>query len=460
MKLFDYQSECVDNLRTRFKHGYRRPLLCLPVGGGKTVIFSFITSCAVERGNRVYIIAHRKELLDQISRTLIAFNVSHGFIAAGEPYQSDRQVQVCSAQTLVRRLDQVSDPDLIIIDEAHHCTDGNTWGKILKRFSDARILGVTATPIRQSGEPLGAVFDSVVYGPSVQDLISAGRLSDYKIYAPATINTDAVKIVAGDFARGELSALCDRPTITGEAINEYFRHADGKRAVAFCVNVQHAKHVASEFSYAGYSSRSIDGKLSKQERDQIINDFRSGKIHVLTSCDLISEGFDLPAIECAISLRPTWSVGLWLQQTGRALRTFDEKDYAIILDHAGNTERHGLPCLDRDWSLDGRNRKPKSAVENIQVKICKICFAAQAPGPLSCRYCGGEFKVTKRALRVIDGDLAELNKEKLRQKKREKRREIGLARTFEDLIQLGRSRGYKNPAGWAYHILQGRSKKR
>lgn len=454
--LRDYQNEAVEALRQSYRIGKRRPLLVSPTGSGKTVLFSYMASEAKRRGNRVIILAHRAELLDQISRTLRQFSVPHGFIAPGYPNEGRHDVQVASVFALARRIQRIKKPDLIIIDEAHHAISSSTWGKVIEAWPEARVLGVTATPCRLSGDGLSDVFDDLVHGPSVAELIDLKSLSPYRLFAPNPINLTGVHIRAGDYVKGELAAAIDKPSITGDAIREYARRANGKRAVVFCISVEHAVHVAAQFKAAGYSAASIDGGMDRGERKRIVTEFAAGRIQIMTSCDLISEGFDAPSIEVAILLRPTQSLSLYLQQVGRALRTFPGKTEAIILDHAGNAFRHGLPDDDREWSLEGSKRtKRERDPDDVPVKSCPKCLAAVRSISQNCKYCGHVFEVRAREIEHVEGDLKEIDKDALR---RAARREQAQARTLEDLIALGKARGMNNPAGWARHVFNARQR--
>lgn len=449
IQLRPYQQALINSTRSALRQGKRAPLIVAPCGAGKTVLFSYMAGRASER---TYIIAHRQELLDQISNTLSAFDVPHGFIAAGYPATRDR-VQVCSVQTLVNR--HTPPPGLVIIDEAHHATS-KSYITLLAKWDQARAIGVTATPERLDGRGLGDVFDELVLGPSVADLISSGNLVPYRIYAPSRPDLTGVKRVAGDYARGELAGAVDRPTITGDAVAHYQRLAYGRRAIVFCVSIQHARHVAMAFQAAGIQSAWLEGGMAPTERKRTVQAFREGRIQILTSCDLVSEGFDLPAIEVAIMLRPTQSLALWIQQAGRALRPMEGKPEALILDHAGNVFRHGMPDADREWSLLGR---PKGAgrqrEQEVSVKVCQKCFAAQAPGAVRCVYCGYEFPIQHRQVDEKAGELEEVNEAA----RKEARAEIGRARTLAELVAIGQQRGMKHPYGWARHLMAARGRR-
>lgn len=457
IQLRPYQETAIDNVRSAFRRNVRSALLVAPTGSGKTVMFSHLSGLVAARDKRITIVAHREELLDQISKTLTDFDVKHSYIAANRPYDSVFPVQVASVQTLARRLDRYPAPDLLVIDEAHHAVSATQWGRIVREYSKAYILGVTATPCRLSGEGLGDLFHEMILGPTVQELIALGSLCDYRPFVPSTFADDGMHSRGGDYVREEAAAKMDKPTVTGDAVKHYRRLSHQKPAVAFCVRVDHAEHVARQFKEAGYSAASVDGGMDKDERRRIIMDFSSGHINVLTSCDLISEGFDVPGIETAILLRPTQSLGLYLQQVGRALRPARGKEYATILDHCGNIARHGLPDDDREWTLESVKRTKVKTDNESSVKVCKNCFAAMRSTQMKCRVCGIEVIGKPREVVHQEGELIELDKERAR---KELRKQQGAAKTIDELVEYGKARGYKNPYGWAKHVLNARSSRK
>jgi len=460
--LRNYQNKLIEDTRANFIAGKRRQLLVLPTGGGKTVCFSYMAGAAKDKGLRVWILAHRVELLEQISRTLSGFNVEHGMIAAGYPGNWRAQVQVASVFTLARRLDRYQPADLIIVDEAHHAIAASTWGSVIKACPNARLLGVTATPIRLSGEGLNDLFECMVQGPTVKELIDMNALSPYRLFAPAGVDLSGVHTKMGDFVRSELVDAMNKRSITGDAVSHYQRLAPGKRAICFCCSIEHAENVAAQFREAGITAASIDGSMDKVLRQQVLASFSSGDILVLTSCDLVSEGFDVPAIEVAILLRPTKSLGLYLQQVGRALRIFPGKDEAIILDHANAVRTHGFPDDDRDWSLLGSEKRKNTKKSETPVKSCPVCFATVPSAVTDCQ-CGHHFEPVAREIEEVEGDLVEMTKEardQLREQAiKQRKMEQGRSQTEADLIRIGYARGMKRPELWARHVLRARAAK-
>lgn len=468
IQLRPYQQRAIEDIRAQYHAGKRAPLFVLPTGGGKTVCFSYMVASAVSRGQTVWVLAHRAELLGQISRTLVQFGVRHGLIAPGMPGDREAPVQVASVFTLVRRLDRYPAPTLIICDEAHHAVAKSSWGAIFQKFPQAKRLGVSATPCRLSGEGLGELFDCMVQGPTLAELIAIGALSPYRLFAPAgEMDLSGLRSRGGDYMRDELAAAVDKPTITGSALTHYQKLAAGKRAVAFCVSVEHAQHVAAQFAAAGIPSASVDGAMDGDTRAKILSDFAAGTIKLLTSCDLISEGFDVPAIEAAILLRPTQSLALYLQQVGRALRLFEGKTHAIILDHANNCARHGLPDDARLWSLDGTGKKTGSKATEVPVKSCPACFATVMAQATACS-CGHTFVVKPRTLAEVEGELVEVELKRqaaaaaelaAERDRLDARRAQGRARTEAELVAFATSKGYARPHFWARQVMLGRLKR-
>jgi superfamily II DNA or RNA helicase len=419
----------------------------------------FVRICegAVSKGKRVLILAHRTELVDQISQALSDEGVGHSYIAAGYPWSHGWSVYVASVFTIAKR-PGLFHPDLIIVDEAHHAVLRTTWGKVLSSYPRAQILGVTATPCRLSGEGLNDIFDDLITGPTHEELIREGYLTPVRVYAPPTIDTEGLRTRAGDYETAGLIERADTAVVTGDCIAHYRRIAPGSRAVVFDVGVEAARRRAIAFRDAGYAAECIDGDTPKDVRALAIAGFRTGRVQVLVSCELASEGFDLPAIEVGISLRPTASLSLWLQQSGRVLRPFPGKTCAILFDHAGNTLRHGLPTESRTWTLAGAFEVAHRGEPRRSLRTCPACFAVSLAGAVECRSCGKVFPVEARKIAEVEGELSEITAEDLI--KRRKKQEQGRAETFEALVALGRLRGMRKPHAWAHYVMQARQRKR
>ena len=457
MQLREYQAEAIDNLRSSLQDGSRSPLLVMPTGAGKTVVFAEISKRLRKNKHNVLILVHRKELIDQASKKLKAIKVTHGIIAAN--YQpKNSSIQIASVQTLVRRLNTNKfKPHYIIIDEAHHAAAGS-WDKILTNFDDAYRIGCTATPIRLDGRGLRDYFDDLIPSYSISKLIELKYLAPYKVYAPPLkLNLDKVKVLGGDFQKKDLEEKMQKADIVGDAVQQYKKHADGLPAIAFCISVKHAERVCKRFNDAGYKSAIVHGDMPLKQREEVIGGLGNGKIQVLTSVDVISEGTDCPNVSVAILLRATKSEGLYLQQVGRILRPQENKT-AIILDHVNATRTHGFVDDDRDWSLHSEKKTKKKGELAPRVETCKKCFAAYKPAP-KCPVCG--YEAQQRDARFIkeeEGELIELKKQQEKESiKQQQKLLIASAKTMEELEMVAKILGYKK--GWAYRVFQSRKLK-
>lgn len=444
MNLRPYQQQLITDIRLQYQLGKRSVLAVLPTGGGKTVCFSYIAQQASIKGNRVCVLVHRQELLDQASR---AMPMPHGRIAAGKSMDLSHAVQVASVATLARRLHLLPRDffQLVIVDEAHH-TNAGTWAKVVDHFNRAHLLGVTATPVRGDGRGLGEWYQAMVQGPTAQQLTDDGFLANARVLAPPGFNGAGLRKRMGDF---DIKDAEQRVTeIHGDCYSHYCRHLSGQTAIAFCCSVAHAEAVADLFQRQGIAAASIDGSMDGSTRRRLLEDLGTGRLKVLTSCALIGEGVDVPSVGGCILLRPTQSVGLHLQMIGRCLRPSGDK-VAVVLDHVGNTLRLGHHLEERDWSLDGIKKQDREKAPSV--KVCPRCFAAMASTAQTCGDCGHVFRAEVREMRVVEGELQEVG---IRQRKREQ----SSARDLESLRQLAQQRGYKR--GWAERVYQARLAKR
>ena len=461
--LFNYQQRAVVDLRAAYAAGYQAPLLVLPTGGGKTVCFTYMTQQAVTKGRRVLIVVHRRELVTQTAKALAAWGVDHGLILPGAAV-ADAPVQVAMVQTLARRLrkpDAALDFDFIIVDEAHHGIQSSSWGQVLKAYPAAKYLGVTATPCRLDGKGLGkhvqGFFDTLVVGPSVSELIEQGRLVRPVVFAPEVLpKLEGLKKQGGDYALNALAERMVRSGITGDAVEHYRTRCEGAPGIAFTVTRAHAAAVTAAFQVAGYQAAMLTGDTPERERAAMIEDLGAGRLNVLASCNVVSEGTDIPAVVAAILLRPTASYALAMQQMGRALRTAPGKDRAIILDHAGNCLRHGLPTEPMAWSLDGI-QKTRGAREEAPVKRCEDCGACVPIRAAECPECGAVFEVAPVVPTARGGELVELTAGRMMtpaQRAAQRRRRLAeerLAGSIHELAAIGKRRGYRYPMAWAQH---------
>lgn len=448
MELRDYQAELIGRARRALKV-HRRVLVTAPTGAGKTALAGFMLKEAAARGKRAWFVVHRRELVEQTSRTLERVGAQHGFVAAGFPVQYRKPITICGVQTLVRRLERLPPPDMIVWDEAHHCAAG-TWQTVAAAYPNAWHVGLTATPERLDGKGLAGMFNALVPGPSIAWLIERGFLSRFRVWSHPAPDVTDVRMRGADYDQHALETVMDAPHILGDAVAHFQSICPDARAVAFCVSVKHAIHTRDAFRAAGVRCEELDGACEMRHRRNVMAQFRRGEVQVLTSVDLFGEGMDIPELETAILLRPTASLGLYMQQVGRALRAAPGKDCAIILDHAGNVLRHGSPDQDREWSLEGRQKRKRGAGA-MKTKVCPNCFGTTPAVRPTCEHCGHAFEIAAREIDERDGALAELDLEAIRRVRKE---EVRQAKDREALERIARERGYKR--GWVDYILKAR----
>ena len=456
MKLRPYQEDLIDKTRQALRRN-KRVLMQAPTGAGKTAITVYMMSRAADAGKTSVMAVHQNELLTQTSKALWAGKLEHGMIASGRT-RSYLAAQVASVQTWVRRMGQYSEPDLIIIDECHRSA-ASTYQKILEEYPNAMVIGLTATPSRTDGKGLDGTYQELVQGPTIRQLIDAGYLCDYEIFAPPSpLDLSEVKTKMGDYDKKQLEHEVDKPTITGDAVDTYKKHANGKRAAVMCVSIRHAEHVMESYNAAGVPAEMLEGKMTNKEREAVITRFLSGDTLVVTAVQLLIEGLDVPSIEVVQWLRPTQSLIVFMQGNGRGFRVADGKGKLIILDQVGNWKRHGLPDDDREWTLEGRKKgKKRKADEEADVSIqqCKHCFHIFRPGVAVCPSCGKPVEVRQKAeIEVVDGELERIDVTALR---KQAKQEQGAARDLVDLVKLGQRRGMKNAAIWAAHVHASRA---
>jgi len=449
LRLRPYQQEDIERIRAAYASA-QRVLYQGATGSGKTILFATVVAGAAARGKRVTILGHRDEIVRQIADALTGLDVAHGIIAAGYDEAPELPVQVASVATLARRLHHLNPrPDLLVVDESHHAA-AKTWRKIIDAVPEAKILGLTATPQRLDGKGLDDIFDVLVLGPSVAELIAQGYLSRFATFAPARrLDLSHIRTRAGDYAVDELAETMSAGVIIEGAVDEYVRLCAGVPAIAFCVDIAHSELVAAAFADRGFRAAHVDGATSSAERRALIAALGTGEIQVLTNCGLISEGLDVPVVTAAILLRPTKSLALHLQQVGRALRPAPGKAKALILDHAGNTWRFGPADVERRWSLEGRAGKGDSPPP---LQRCPCCGAIIPAAAMSCPECGAVLRVPQpKAPHVERAGATLVATDRLATMSYSQA--LRWAGADRDRLRLVASaRGYKS--GWVWHRLQ------
>jgi DNA repair protein RadD len=365
VRLRAYQERAIQELRAKYTVGKRAVCLVLPTGAGKTVVASEVIRSSIAKQKRVLFLVHRQELLSQSVSKLESAGVTDlRIIQAGADLGNPRaMVAVASIPTLTRWTARQPEADLVIVDECHHVV-AKTWKRLADHYSSSLLLGLTATPQRADGKPIGDVFDSIVVGATVAELTSLGHLVPCRVFAP--LDTLEAKHLA-------LSPL-----------DAYRKHADGTLAVIFCVTVEHATRVAEEMTGAGVPTAVVHGEMTKQTRSKTLADLDAGRIRCVASIGVLTEGWDSPAVATCILARKPQHAGLYLQMVGRVLRPHPSKRHATLIDLCGSVHDHGPPDLHREFTLDG---KGISKPDRDAIRQCASCGAVFKAGPAQCPVC-------------------------------------------------------------------------
>lgn len=445
-----YQEKLVKDTYQQWDAGKQFVAMVSSTGSGKSMTLTAIVAKERDRGQYVLVLAHRQELITQLSDTMGRMEIRHQVIAANKVVRfaakqsmenhgvnyvdPNARVMVASVQSMreakIADLAKLGNKLTVVQDEFHHATKkSKTWGGVLTPLlnAGARGLGPTATPCRADGQGLSRETDGyadvIVEGPSMRWLIDNGYLSQYKIYCPPTdLRLDNVETskTTGDYKEKELKAEIGRSHIVGDIVSHYLKICPGKRGITFTVGVDTAEEVAEEYRKRGVPAIALSGRNADEERVQAIRDLKSGKILQIVNDSLIGEGVDIPAVEVVSFARPTQSYALYAQMFGRALRPFEGKSHAIIIDAVSNVMRHGLPDAPREWSLDRRERRTGKS-EPSTVRVCTACAAVYERFLDACPDCGEP--VPKPAQRsgpeFVDGDLYELDPDVLAQMRNE-----------------------------------------
>lgn len=437
-----YQSDIVNQIHQSWNTGVRNVLAVLPTGGGKSVCISQVALDREQAGANQCIMAHRTELVSQMSGHIARRGIKHRIIAPANVVRQitqdhrrefgrsfinpDARCVVAAAQTLVARSEALQQWGATVhnwtVDEAHHLCNGNAWHKAVSLFPNAVGLGVTATPARADGLGLGrhadGLMDHMILGPNMRDLIDEGSLSEYEILVPPSdFHIDDSAITgSGDYSQTKMRDASKKSHIVGDIVSHYSKHAYGKRAICFATDVETSGEIAANFNAAGIPAAAVSAKTPSDVRADYIRKLREGVIWILVNVDLFDEGFDLPLCEVVVMARPTASLGKYLQQFGRALRPdpSNPSKVALIIDHVSNVMRHGLPDKPRQWTLDRREKRAKSAPdpEEIPLTVCRECTRPYERFHAACPYCGHAPVAAPiaRSIEQVDGDLMLLDR--------------------------------------------------
>lgn len=459
--LYPDQQEVIETLRQTMRTS-KAVLLQSPTGSGKTAMAIYLMAKAAEKGKRVMFTVPRRELMKQTSQTFESYGIHHGFMAAGQPYNPFSKNYIGMTDTMARRIDRLPLADMVIVDETHY--GAGALDAVINRYKEmgAWIVGLSATPWKLSGKGLGCWYDDMVMGKSIRWLIDNKRLSDYRFFRGKTrLDLSGLSVTAGDYAKGEVASFMEEQgVIIGDCVNDYRTRAMGRLHVVRCASIKHSQMTAASFRDAGIPAQHVDGTTPDDEMRRIVKAYARRELLVLTFCDLLNFGFDLSqasgmdvCIESGDDMKPSKSLAGQMQYWGRMLRY---KEYpAIIMDRVNNWMEHGLPCTEREWSLDDRKQTKANGEKAPPTRQCGECFHIHTPAP-KCPDCGHVYEIKGREIEEAEGELEEIDpKTMVMQSKQEQ----GRAQTLDDLIEVGRKRGMRFPAQWAAKVLSARMAK-
>lgn len=435
MELRDYQQDMYDKIKEALKT-HKGVCGVLPCRSGKSWIMKKIVESACLKGSKVLILAHRRLLLSQHSKII-------------------QNARLESVFTEVNHLGEHGKVDLIIIDEAH-ISGAESYKKVCDFYNCKRIL-FTATAKRLDNKPL-SLAEIIINGISGDELIERGYVSKYELYAPKLdINLKKVEMSGSDFNNEQLGEVMLDRKIYGDIIKYYHKLAEGKQSIAYCTNIKHSLSIRDLFNDNGIPAVHMDASTPEKEREKIMSDFKEGKYKILCNCNLISEGITVPECECCLLLRPTQSETLYIQQACRCLTPREGKT-AIIIDFVGNCYAHGTPTEKREYTLDEKQIRIKnpSREPEVTARECSNCLRVYRGTDPICPYCGFDNKKPRRQIAMEEkAELERIQKIERVQKSREQ----GMAKSYEELVQIGYKRGIKNPRGWAWYVWNGRKNK-
>lgn len=441
--LRNFQQRATDALVYHIQKNHKT-LLVSPCGSGKTVMIAELARWCVENNLRILIVAHRREIVRQIDACLtrqmkLPEDNVNVILADHEKDGAtpDALVHVASKDTIMRRtLPRV---DVLVIDECHRAM-APVYQKLARYYSDIPQVGFTATPFRLDGKGLGDYFDVLVEAAKPSELIQQGFLAEPRVFTTSHAflpDLEGVQKLGGDYVVSQLSARVLQDHLIGDIVRHRNERAWGKITVVFCVDIAHSKAVRDRFIASGVAAEHVDGSMDTEEREAILARVSRGETQVLCNCMVLSEGWDLPACQVVVLARPTHSLSLYIQQSGRGMRVFGN-ERPFIFDHSGNVPKFFLPHADRQYVLS--SSKVMGTLGAPPVKTCSSCMAIVPAGCKACPECGAEFPYEPRLsgpLPETTDTLLEIRMEELRA------RAVGYA--------LGKN--IVDPEGWADKIM-------
>lgn len=457
MKLRPHQEDVIRDTRKAISEGYRNPLIFAPCSFGKTLVAAEIARLAVEKGNKVLFLVHRRLLATQTKEKFDDYGLHNSIIMADYDTDFTAKVMITTVQTYSRRLDLAMpyanqffhDAALVFCDEAH-LGISDQYTKIYSFYKDRVIIGLTGSPARGDQRPLGEVFDIMVSSIGIKELTDKGFLAPIRYFAADAPDLTGVKITAGDYNKGQLEKKTNSKKLVGEVVENWLKLADNRPTIVFSTGVKHSIHLKEQFEKYGIPAEHLDSHSPHETRLEVLDRFRNGDLTVLTNCNLFCEGLDADFVSCLCIAKSTLSLPLWIQMAGRAQRICEGKEDALLLDFGGNIERHGLLTDDVQWTLEGKDKawskaaKPK---EKLPVR-CRACNFVFDSGSM-CPECSTPLVAFGKSVETIEAELKEIegkNQAKPKASMAEKRVFFGM------LEYERRMRHYAE--GWSAHKFQ------
>ncbi len=469
MKLYPDQDELVTQTRAAMTRS-KSVLMVSPTGSGKTAMATHIIKSAQDRGRRILFSVPRRDLMEQTSETFERLGINHSFVAAGKPYNPFAQVYIGMVDSMARRIGKLPPIDLLINDEVHFGL--TALDSVIQNYKaqGSYVLGLSASPWKSSGKGLGCWFDNMVVGKSTRWLIDNKRLSDFKYFVGRTKpDLSGIGLTAGDYNTRQLADYMEHQgAIIGDCVTDYKLRCMGKLHLVRCASIKHSQMMAASFQDAGLNFVHVDCETPSDQRKQIFRAYARREIMGLSFVDILGMGFDLSqasggmdvCVESISDTKPTKSLSSMLQYWGRGLRY---KPYpAMINDHVGNFIENGFPDTEREWQLEDREQGKRATGDRaLPVKQCPSCFFCHRPAPI-CPNCGAIYEINSREIDEVAGELHEMSKEQREAIRmegiKERKKEQGMARTYEELLALGIKRKMDKPAAWAHMIINSRRK--
>lgn len=459
-----YQAQSKSSISKKFREGHKRIILCLPTGGGKTVVFSDMIATAVSRNRNIKIgvFTDRKALMEQTFAALNRIRVVPGVYDANvKPKQSVHgRVVICMLETVKGRYKRygeqvkhwIGDFDLIIMDEVHK----SSFNKMFDMYPESYYVGATATPLAISKKnPLKNYWDDIVSEVDIPELVDEGFLSRERAFAMRAIEDSDLKMDSrsGDFSKKSQDQAFSKKKVYGDLMEVFDKKARGRKSIVFCSNVGNTIKTAEELAdHADQPVFLVHSKMKKADYKKNVYGFERSSNGIMVNCGILTTGYDHPSIEVVIVFRATTSLTLWLQMVGRASRVYERKDEFILVDMGNNIDRLGMWSQPRDWiDIFHNPPAPSQNVGVAPVKECPKCLLMMAPSVMECPECGHKFK--KKEEKPVKAELVEVKPKNLQVPDHLTGRFLSTL-SVPELLELQEAKGYSN--GFILRVLRQR----